>query len=114
MKPSLQQMETAYRACGDLRSAANRLAISRETLRKGLKNSGIATRRGRPGGLSAEGVGQAKSLYLDDRLSTHAIASRLGVGQETVRAALIYAGVTLRSPSLAISIGMRRSEADGA
>lgn len=104
------QIKDAYLRGESLFEVGNSFDLSHEMVRLILKRQKVELRRqGKPGGLSPDQLQIAKRRYAAGA-STHQISRELSVAQETVRSALIFAGVTLRSPSAAIKKARERIE----
>jgi uncharacterized protein (DUF433 family) len=89
-----------YEGGESLWDIGRRYGVTGEAIRKVLKRQGIERRPAGKPRIRERIAEQAAEMYAAG-LSTHAIASELDCAQETVRAALVDARVTLRKPTAA-------------
>jgi len=107
MTPRNTAIIKAYQDGNSLHDVGAMFDLSFEGIRKILKRYGVERRRrGQYGGLSPKQLAAAKIMYTAGK-STWTIAREIGAAQETVRSALIRAGIVMRSPSHAIRLGLR-------
>lgn len=85
-------------AAGSVKRAAADGGVSNDRLRSAMAAHGITNDSVEPEELRDHGL--LRRMYHDERMSTHAIAERLGVGRGRLRSALRDAGVQLRQPGV--------------
>lgn len=78
---------------------ADEYGVAKSTILRILRESRVVVRRQ---SLTAEQVSEAADLY-ESGLSLSQVAKRLDVNQETMRVAILKAGVILREPTKAKS-----------
>lgn len=88
-------MVARYEAGETSTALAAEYRVAKSTILGILRTGNVVVRR-QP--LTAEQVSEAARLY-QDGLSLSQVATQLGVNQETMRVAIIKAGVALREPT---------------
>lgn len=88
-----QEVVDRYEAGEHTTTLAKSYGVAKSTIIKVLRDNNVQMRRQ---AMTPEQTTEAVRLYIDEELSLSQVAERLGVVQETMRLAILEAGVKLR------------------